>query len=227
MRYNAELVGKIIHKERKKRNWNLENLGSKLGITGKQISKYEKGTPMPPIDMLLKLCDVFDCELGYLLGEEDYSEGTKLQTAALQYLCLTTASADVIKKITGTEKSCLSFGYESDRYIQVLNALLSSSLFPDLIEALAFLEGQLSEYDQVLEELEVKWGKDFLEKVCDRYRDGINEKNVVELCPEVYEATGDLDRAIDKCKNLSYSIKIARYELNETFQRLINNIFPR
>ena len=58
MKYSAELIGNIIKNERNKRNWNQNQLGKKLGITGKQISKYEHGDPIPPIDIMLKLCEI-------------------------------------------------------------------------------------------------------------------------------------------------------------------------
>ena len=36
-----------------------------------------------------------------------------------------------------------------------------------------------------------------------------------------------LDSAIDKEYNLSYAIKIARYELHESYESLIESLYPR
>jgi len=38
---------------------------------------------------------------------------------------------------------------------------------------------------------------------------------------------GMIDSAIDKQYNLSYTIKIARYELHEAFESLIESLYPR
>ena len=48
------------------------------GHTRKTIASWEKGNPIPPLDTLLKMCEIFDCELGYLLCEHD----TKTRAAA-------------------------------------------------------------------------------------------------------------------------------------------------
>lgn len=47
----------------------LKKLGDKLGVSGKQISNYESGALMPPMDILIKLCEVYECELEFLLNE--------------------------------------------------------------------------------------------------------------------------------------------------------------
>lgn len=81
MKYNNEQISKMILSERTKLKISQAELGEKVGVVGKQISNYEKGKLVPPIDIVLRLCDVFKCELGYLLGEPDYADGTKIETA--------------------------------------------------------------------------------------------------------------------------------------------------
>ena len=174
MIYNPKLTGKLFQLERKKRNWTLEKLGKKLNITGKQVSKYEKGDPMPPIDMLIKLCAVFECELGYLLGEESYSEGTRLQTAILDHLRLTPASADMIKRITGIDRRAITFGCKSDEYTRVLNGLLSSVLFADFIESLGYLDEQIKKREQIFKSLEDRFGKELLDKAYECHQSTVD-----------------------------------------------------
>lgn len=48
------------------------------GYSRKTIASWEKGNPIPPLDALIKMCEIFDCELGYLLCEHD----TKTRAAA-------------------------------------------------------------------------------------------------------------------------------------------------
>ena len=115
MKYSAEEIGKIIKDKRiNTLHWSQDALGKELSISGKQVSNYENGVLIPPIDILFKLCDIFNCELGYLLGEQDYSSGTKLNTAIEQKLGLTTNTINNICKITGTEHHCVNFGCESN-----------------------------------------------------------------------------------------------------------------
>lgn len=134
MKYNQEQIGKTIRTLRCSRNWSQAKLGDKISVTGKQISNYESGTQSPPIDILYKICDVFDCELGYLLGEEDYSSGTKILTSIEKMLGLNNVSIDSLKHLTCNDKSCISFGYESAHYQKILNEIFSSPDFSFLIE---------------------------------------------------------------------------------------------
>ena len=57
MIYNEVTIGKIIKQERKNKGWTQEYLGNKLNIVGKQISNYENGITIPPVEVLFKLCD--------------------------------------------------------------------------------------------------------------------------------------------------------------------------
>ena len=47
-----------------------DDLGKKLGLSGKVISKWESGYSMPDIDNIKKLCEIFDCEYADLIGPE-------------------------------------------------------------------------------------------------------------------------------------------------------------
>ena len=230
MIYDPKLTGKLIQLERKKRNWTLEKLGKKLNITGKQVSKYEKGDPMPPIDMLIKLCDVFECEMGYLLGEESYAEGTKLQTAILEHLHLTSASADMIKRITGTDRRAITFGCKSDEYTRVLNGLLSSPQFAYFVESLSYLDEQIAKREQIFKSLEDRFGQELLDKAYECHQSTVDyEHDPDGVLPDlpVLEAVQALENAIDEAYNLEYPIKVARYELNESFQNLVEELYPR
>ena len=74
--------------------WTQGQLGKKLGVTGKQVSNYENGKLLPPQDILLKMADLFDCEYGYLLGEECYKAGSKLNTAVCDFLGLSSSTVE-------------------------------------------------------------------------------------------------------------------------------------
>lgn len=232
MKYNKEKIGKVILAERLKLNMSQDKLGKELGIVGKQISNYEKGKLIPPIDVMLKLCDIFNCELGYLLGEPDYSDGTKIKTAITKFTGLNMDTLNNIRTITGTEKKCLDFGNNSESYRSILNSLFSSAYFNNFIECLYELDNALSKYNKYLEsafnEIEKKIGKERLDEAFKLYNSEIDYMhNTNTLQPEQYKAISIIDDAIDTQRNLSYAIKIARYELHESFENLIESIYPR
>lgn len=101
-------MGKNIAKMRKGRGWSQAKLGEKLDCSGKQISIYESGKTAPSIDKLFKLCEIFKCEFGFLLGEPDYSMGTRIETAIHEETGLTKAAMDSIRLLTSTEKRLLA-----------------------------------------------------------------------------------------------------------------------
>lgn len=93
MNYDTKEIGKRIRlcrseyqKGKKKGEKNQESFGFDLkddGNTGydrKTINKWENGKTLPPLDVLLKMCKLFDCELGYLLCEPEYANKTKVVT---------------------------------------------------------------------------------------------------------------------------------------------------
>ena len=57
-----------------------DDLGKKLGLSGKVISKWESGYSMPDIDNIKKLCEIFDCEYADLIGPEKKNKKKKDNT---------------------------------------------------------------------------------------------------------------------------------------------------
>ena len=230
MKYNAEQIGKIIFTERTKLGISQTELGKKINLVGKQISNYENGKTIPPIEIMFKLCDVFNCELGYLLNEPSYSNGTKLETAIINKTGLTSESLAVIKKITGKTKSCLDFGYEANSYRSILNSLVSSIHFIDFIECLHDLDNAVSNFKKIFPSIETQIGNK-------RLNEAISNNNPIDYESGFYTTTSlshnqheDMEMVeygIDKQRDLSYSIKIARYELHEAFETLIEDLYPR
>ena len=54
-----------------------DDLGKKLGLSGKVISKWESGYSMPDIDNIKRLCEIFDCEYADLIGPEKKNKRKK------------------------------------------------------------------------------------------------------------------------------------------------------
>ena len=61
---------------RQTRGWSQGQLAKKFGGDLQRISKYEQGINRPPSEMMIKLANIFDVSLDYLmLGKEDAASG--------------------------------------------------------------------------------------------------------------------------------------------------------
>lgn len=233
MEYKSEEIGKLIKAERKKRNLSQEELGEKLNITGKQISNYEHGKPMPPMEVLLKICKIFDCELGYILGEKDYSQGTKLKTIISNETGLNIEAINAITQITGTERSCINWGYESEKYRRILSNLLITKEFSNFIEALAELDKSYQKKEQekeILTQLSNELGEELFNKAMD-WRDVTPEdEGTYDLTVEEFDAIKKVNSALDKCYELHHEflqeIKVHRFSLHEVLTLILNKMYP-
>ncbi len=102
MKYNIANIGNRLKAERKKAGIKSQNALAEYlnqnnyrSYTRQTISKWEHGLEMPPLDVLITLCDLFNCELGYLLCEydcktrekTDIHKMTGLSEAAIDILC--------------------------------------------------------------------------------------------------------------------------------------------
>lgn len=81
-------LGERIRSERKQKKWSQEKLIEQLDNIGVQVgrntlSKLESGdmTKEVPLKLLLGLCDLFGCEIGYLLREKGYEYSHTRETA--------------------------------------------------------------------------------------------------------------------------------------------------
>lgn len=59
---------------RKSKNVNQTALGNDVGVTLKQIQRYEHGLNEPTLSVLIALADYFNVSLDYLCGRSDVKE---------------------------------------------------------------------------------------------------------------------------------------------------------
>ncbi len=72
MEIDKSIIGKRIKELRKKFDLTQEELAIKLGLNNKSsISQYEKGDILPSDDIKLKMCEIFNCTLDYIMGKSD------------------------------------------------------------------------------------------------------------------------------------------------------------
>ena len=71
---DMEKMGSFLAELRKERNLTQAELGEKLGVTNKTISRWETGNYMPPVEMLEELSNMYGMTINELLS------GKKLST---------------------------------------------------------------------------------------------------------------------------------------------------
>lgn len=79
-KYDFVAIGNRIREERMNVGMSMEKIAELVGTTRQSISKWENGDGSPKIEDFLELCNIFGCELGYLLCEEGYSCKTRKAT---------------------------------------------------------------------------------------------------------------------------------------------------
>lgn len=76
-------AGKRIKAERTEAGYSQADLAEALLLSRdsrQTVSNWENGRTLPSLDILLAMCDLFECEIGYLLGEEGYEGKTRVVT---------------------------------------------------------------------------------------------------------------------------------------------------
>lgn len=69
-------IGRFIGAMRKQRGLTQEQLGEKLGVTNKTISRWETGKYMPDIDKLQELSAILDLSINELLAGEQIEDAS-------------------------------------------------------------------------------------------------------------------------------------------------------
>lgn len=219
MNDKPELLGKMIKERRKKKKMTQEELAEKVGVSAKQISSYENGHQYPPMDMLFKLCKVLDCDLGYLLGQEDYKDETLLKTCIINTTGLTSESLNTIIAIKK-----LMHG----RYLPGLNKLLSDkSALLSVLDSLNSLEELEQEKVALDADLVKKYGEAMVKEAEDRYPDLPINDDTPKIDTKLLEVMDKLGKNIDRARDIDETcIPAARYELFGSLISLINKLYP-
>lgn len=221
MRYDIEEIGKRLRHEREKHKMTQAKLAKVLHVTNKQISNYERGILLPPFEKLLDLCDIFECELGYLLGEKEYENKTILKTAVCNMTGLSAKAVDSLMKITtDTEKS--------EKTTIVLNQLLEMSSFSEFVDRLTEITQLRSESDSLadafLEKHTTGLIKEAIIALINPKTDYMNDEEYKKQNPEVFEVIKEMNDFNDKGEEKEYEIDVARYRLHKLMEHMIDEM---
>ena len=82
-------IGKRLNSLRKKKNITQLELANKLFVTDKTISSWESDRTEPSLEMLVKLSEILDCSMGYLIYGDNYKNDIeteiKIKITKLEY----------------------------------------------------------------------------------------------------------------------------------------------
>ena len=74
------ILGKRIESERIRLGLNQIELAKRLNLSSSaSISQYESGDRIPSDDIKLKMCEIFNCSLDYLMGKSDIRNPEELK----------------------------------------------------------------------------------------------------------------------------------------------------
>lgn len=77
-------LGEKIAKARKEKNITQEQLADNLGVSRQSISKWESDVAYPETDKLIRMSELFDCSLDYLLKDGVTEKAEKAETPNVQ-----------------------------------------------------------------------------------------------------------------------------------------------
>lgn len=92
--------GEFIYQKRKELGLTQDELGYKLGVTNKAVSKWETGDNLPDIIMLKKLAQVFGLTVDELLSQKEMKKEEQKNTKVNKFLLVSTISLCVLEIIT-------------------------------------------------------------------------------------------------------------------------------
>ena len=96
---DTKKIGTFLKELRNEKGMTQEQLGEKIGVTNKTISRWETGNYMPPVDCLNMLSDIYDISINEILAGERAS-GDVFTKIAEQNITVT------LKEL---EKDCQTF----------------------------------------------------------------------------------------------------------------------
>ncbi len=97
---NLKLTGFRIKKMRLNNSWTQKDLAKKLGLKNDTaIANYEAGYSVPKDEIKLKMCELFNCTMDYLMGKSDF----KAKEDELENYLNVEIKNDLIKKLKELE----------------------------------------------------------------------------------------------------------------------------
>lgn len=85
-------LGERIKELRKQRHMTQESLAAKMNVTKGTVSTWERNSRRPGFETLNELCDLFDVNLAYLIGQSDDPSSQRMTEEDQEKLALDAVS---------------------------------------------------------------------------------------------------------------------------------------
>lgn len=184
----------------------------------------------PKYENMVLIAEYLEVDLGYLTGETDMETFTVEK--ASKYTNLSEEAINSVLKITGNDRSCINWGYESEKYRKVLNKLLISSEFIEFVKALGDMEAVYADKNKTQQPLETlceELGTELFDVACKYSGSCTEELEGLHLSEEEIDAINLFDKAQDDSYSLylknEYDIKVCKYSAQEALTLLINRLY--
>ncbi len=71
---DVKKIGVFLAELRKEKGWTQEQVGQRLGVTNKTVSRWENGNYMPPVEMLLEQSKLYHVSVNEILSGQHLTE---------------------------------------------------------------------------------------------------------------------------------------------------------
>lgn len=229
---NFTEVGNRIRDCREEIKYSQEQLALELEYASRQtIGKWENGDITANIDDFIKLCNIFNCDMGYLLGEfdtkrhivADVQEVTGLSEAAIE--TLKTCNTEILPM--GDDITDNLFVLETVNFLLSCDVgrktlrLIGEYLFENY--KIQYVESDILEFDKTLEKQEKteiekkieelqeekrKYEFDSYEEIIQKVQDGIYTEQDSEMAKQLDE---EIQKLLKEQNNTFYTERSAKH----------------
>lgn len=121
--YSKNEIGKRIRSERKVAGFkSAASFGDKLNIGRSQVEQIEQGKRLPELETLVRMAEIFNCEIGYLLCETGYECKTRTKTDIQKETGL---SERAVERLLDLQKATI----HNKAFLMLINAMLEDDTF--------------------------------------------------------------------------------------------------
>lgn len=115
---DTQKIGKFLRDLRKENNMTQEQLGERIGVTNKTVSRWETGSYLPPVECLNMLSEIYQISINEILA------GERVEKEKFKDL----AEENISKALEEIEAACKKT--ETKLYVtMIVNFILTISVF--------------------------------------------------------------------------------------------------
>lgn len=127
-KYDFKKIAKKIKETRKEHKISQEKISEECHVSRATVIKWEKGGQLPDLNSMLIMCNLFDCELGYLLCEKGYENKTREVTDICKATGLSENAVNNLMYDTSFREDYPILKYAYSKRVKLINLLLDEGI---------------------------------------------------------------------------------------------------